>query len=70
MRAVTLPEVAYGATAVRPDWEDLPTTLREAISLRLGSPVVAAAAAGGGFTRTFAAVLTTAAGGRVFVKAA
>ena len=70
MRAVTLPEVAYGATAVRPDWGDLPAALREAISLRLGSPVVAAAAAGGGFTRAFAAVLTTATGDRVFVKAA
>jgi len=70
MRPVSLPEVAYGATAVRPDWGDLPAALRDAISLRLGAPVVAAATAGGGFTRAFAAVLTTAAGERAFVKAA
>lgn len=70
MRAVSLPEVAYGATAVRPDWGDLPANLRDAISARLGAPVVAAAGAGGGFTRSFAAVLTTAAGERAFVKAA
>lgn len=70
MRAVSLPEVAYGATAVRPDWGDLPVALRDAIGLRLGAPVVAAASAGGGFTRAFAAVLTTAAGERAFVKAA
>lgn len=70
MRAVTLPEVAYDATAVRPDWGDLPAALRDAISLRLGAPVVAAASAGGGFTRSFAAVLTTATGERAFVKAA
>ena len=70
MRAISLPEVAYGATAVRPDWGDLPAALREAIGARLGAPVAAAASAGGGFTRAFAAVLTTAAGDRAFVKAA
>ena len=32
MRVVALPEVPYGATAVRPDWEDLPTAVRAAIS--------------------------------------
>jgi phosphotransferase family enzyme len=69
MRAVSLPEVAYGATAVRPDWDDLPTAVRDGISARLGSPVTAATSAGGGFTRAFAALLTTAAGDRVFVKA-
>jgi hypothetical protein len=70
MRAVSLPEVAYGATAVRPDWGDLPTALRAAISSRLGAPVVRASTAGGGFTRAFAALITTADGGRAFVKAA
>lgn len=70
MRAVSLPEVAYGATAVRPDWRDLPVSLRDAISARLGDRVVSAVSAGGGFTRAFAAVLSTAGGERVFVKAA
>ncbi|MEU4215391.1 phosphotransferase [Actinoplanes sp. NPDC026623] len=70
MRAVSLPEVAYGATAVRPDWGELPAGLRDAISARLGGPVTAAVSAGGGFTRAFAALLTTASGDRAFVKAA
>jgi hypothetical protein len=69
MRAVTLPEVPYGATAVRPDWEDLPTAVRAAIATRLGAPVASATSAGGGFTRAFAAVLTTTAGQSAFVKA-
>jgi len=51
-------------------WPDLPESLREAISSRLGGPVAAAQSAGGGFTRAFAAVLTTSAGARAFVKAA
>ena len=60
MRPITLPDVPYDATAVRPDWSDLPESVREAISVRLGSPVISARSAGGGFTRAFAAVLTTA----------
>ena len=70
MRSVSLPGIPYDATAVRPGWFDLPQGLRDAIGDRLGSPVVSAASAGGGFTRAFAAVLTTSAGDRVFVKAA
>lgn len=70
MRAISLPEVAYGATAVRPDWDDLPAALREAIGARLGAPITAVSSAGGGFTRAFAAVVTTARGDRAFVKAA
>ncbi|GIF07486.1 phosphotransferase family protein [Actinoplanes siamensis] len=70
MRPITLPDVPYGSTAVRPNWKDLPETLREAITLRLGSPVCAARSAGGGFTRAFAAVLETEAGTSAFVKAA
>nr|WP_296068119.1 phosphotransferase [uncultured Actinoplanes sp.] len=70
MRPISLPDVAYGSTAVRPSWLDLPESLRQAISARLGSPVSAARSAGGGFTRAFAAVLTTSAGLSVFVKAA
>jgi len=70
MRAVSLPEVAYGATAVRPDWGDLPAALRDAIGLRLGAPVATANSAGGGFTRAFAALVTAVDGARAFVKAA
>ncbi|WP_326552436.1 phosphotransferase [Micromonospora sp. NBC_01813] len=70
MATVRLPAIQYDATAVRPTWADLPPDLRAAISGRLGSPVTWATSAGGGFTRGFAAVLTTAAGERVFVKAA
>ncbi|WFE29802.1 phosphotransferase [Solwaraspora sp. WMMD791] len=70
MATVRLPAINYDATAVRPTWADLPADLRAAISGRLGSPVAWATSAGGGFTRGFAAVCTTAAGERVFVKAA
>jgi Phosphotransferase enzyme family len=70
MRPVSLPEVPYGATAVRPGWSDLPPGVREVISSRLGGQVIGAASAGGGFTRAFAAVLTTGGGDRAFVKAA
>jgi hypothetical protein len=70
MRDVALPDVPYGATAVRPDWSDLPAPVRAAITAELGAPVAAAASAGGGFTRAFAAVLTTGSGERAFVKAA
>ena len=70
MRAVSLPEVPYGATAVRPNWSDLPLTVRAAVGVRLGAAVSAATSAGGGFTRAFAAVVTTSDGERAFVKAA
>ncbi|MGX6605090.1 phosphotransferase family protein [Micromonosporaceae bacterium Da 78-11] len=70
MRPISLPDIAYGATAVRAGWSDLPESLREAIAARLGAPVVSAQSAGGGFTRAFAAVLTTSTGHRAFVKAA
>ncbi|MEV4349345.1 phosphotransferase [Actinoplanes sp. NPDC049596] len=70
MPPISLPDVPYGATAVRPDWSDLPKALRKAIAGRLGAPVTAARSAGGGFTRAFAAVLRTADSRRFFVKAA
>lgn len=70
MATVRLPAIQYDSTAVRPTWADLPADLRTAISGRLGSPVTWATSAGGGFTRGFAGVLSTAAGERVFVKAA
>jgi hypothetical protein len=67
---VTSPPFAYDATAVRPSWSALPADMRAAIVDRLGSPVTSARTAGAGFTSGFAAVLTTAAGETVFVKAA
>jgi hypothetical protein len=70
VRSVSLPEIPYGATAVRPRWSDLPPGVRGAIADRLGSPVTSAVTAGGGFTRAFAAIVATSAGDRVFVKAA
>ena len=70
MRPISLPDVAYGSTAVRPEWSDLPESLRQAISARLGAPIVSARSAGGGFTRAFAAILVTSSGLRAFVKAA
>ncbi|GAB7039941.1 MULTISPECIES: phosphotransferase [Catenuloplanes] len=70
MGVISLPEVPYGATALRPSWADLPEGLRTAIGARLGSPVTWATTAGGGFTRGFAGVLDTASGQRFFVKAA
>ncbi|MFC7532102.1 phosphotransferase family protein [Actinoplanes sp. GCM10030250] len=70
MRPISLPDVPYDATAVRPDWSSLPERVREAITVRLGGPIIAARSAGGGFTRAFAAVLTTEAGTSAFVKAA
>ncbi|MEU6077747.1 aminoglycoside phosphotransferase family protein [Micromonospora sp. NPDC047074] len=70
MTSTSPPPVPYHATARRPAWSTLPAALRTAIGDRLGAPVVAARVAGAGFTRGFAAVLQTAAGGRAFVKAA
>lgn len=70
MRPITLPDVPYDTTAVRPNWPDLPDAVRKAITSRLGSPVSAARSAGGGFTRAFAAVLETEDGTSAFVKAA
>jgi hypothetical protein len=65
-----LPDVPYRATAVRPQWPELPESLREAIGAHLGGPIAAAHSAGGGFTRAFAAVVETTGGFRAFIKAA
>ena len=70
MRPISLPEIRYGATAVRPQWSDLPPTMQETVAERLGAPITAVTSAGGGFTRAFAAVVQTASGERAFVKAA
>lgn len=66
----TVPAVAYGATAQRPGWAELPAGLRDCVQRHLGAAVVQAHTAGGGFTRGFAAVLHTTTGERAFVKAA
>ncbi|SCE96570.1 Phosphotransferase enzyme family protein [Micromonospora purpureochromogenes] len=68
--ALPPPPVPYHATAVRPDWSTLPAGLRAAVAARLGAPVVSARTATAGFTGGFAALLTGADGGRIFVKAA
>ncbi|MEV7625430.1 phosphotransferase [Actinoplanes sp. NPDC089786] len=70
MRPVSLPEIPYSATAVRPDWDDLPAAVRDAVSRRLDAPITSATSATSGFTTAFAGVLTTGSGRRVFVKAA
>lgn len=70
MRPIALPEIPYRETAVRPQWQDLPPAARDAIGLRLDSPITAVTSAGAGFTRAFAAIVETAAGNRAFVKAA
>lgn len=59
-----------GRTARRLEWQHLPPQIRDLISERCGSLVVAAESQGGGFTPGFASVLTCADGGRHFVKAA
>ncbi|WP_435150312.1 phosphotransferase family protein [Micromonospora aurantiaca (nom. illeg.)] len=70
VRPISLPPVPYGSTAVRPGWADLPAGLRDALSARIGGEPSAVRVTGGGFTSGFAAVLTSPAGERVFVKAA
>lgn len=62
--------IPYTRTSQRPDWGALPAALREAITARLGAPVITARTVGGGFTPGFASVLTTADGRGHFVKAA
>jgi hypothetical protein len=70
MRPVSLPEIRYGATAVRPEWSDLPADVRKAVTARLDAPIVDATTAKGGFTTAYAGLLETRSGSRVFVKAA
>jgi hypothetical protein len=64
------PGVPHGKTAMRLEWKFLPREVRALVEDRLSGPVVSAASQGGGYTPGFASVLTTAAGARVFVKAA
>ena len=60
--------VRYDATAVRPSWEELPTSVRDVVGGWLGTPV-SWQSAGGGFTRGFASTLVGRDGSRSFVKA-
>jgi len=62
--------VPVGRTARRVEWAHLPPTVRSAVEQRLGSAVVSAESRTSGFTPGFASVLTTAGGGKAFVKAA
>lgn len=70
MSAFPPPPVPYHATAVRPQWAQLPAELRAAVAERLGAPVTGATRATGGFTQGFAGVLRTTTGDRAFVKTA
>ncbi|MEV0797077.1 phosphotransferase [Kribbella sp. NPDC050281] len=64
------PDVDYTATSLRPDWNTLPDSLREALTVALGSEIAEAGrSVSSGFTGGFAAPLRLADGRRVFVKA-
>lgn len=65
---IITPRPRYGATALRPDWEELPQHVHHLVSRHLGGEVTAEPSAGSGFTRGFAAVVHGAAGTQ-FVKA-
>jgi hypothetical protein len=57
------------ASGVRIGWDELPATVREAVTIILGSPVVEAVSQPGGFSPGTADRVLTAAGTRAFVKA-
>jgi hypothetical protein len=63
-----MPNVPYDATAVRPQWHELPEAVRARVAERVGA-VAEVEVAGGGFTRGFAALVRTTSGAAVFVKA-
>lgn len=64
------PDVDYTATSVRPDWGTLPESLREALTVALGSEIAEAGrSVSSGFTGGFAAPVRLADRRRVFVKA-
>lgn len=62
--------VPYEATAVRPGYEALPSTVRRRIAAELGGEPEAVELAGGGFSGGFAARVRSASGAALFVKAA
>ncbi|MFD2683814.1 phosphotransferase [Streptomyces phyllanthi] len=68
MPNIITPRLRYNSTAVRPQWEDLPPSVRQLIAQRLGGEVQAGPSAGSGFTSGFAAVLRGTSGPQ-FVKA-
>ncbi|WP_020389981.1 phosphotransferase [Kribbella catacumbae] len=64
------PVVDYTATSARPPWSALPSSLRTALAVALGTEIVEAGpSVGSGFTGGFAAPLKLADGREVFVKA-
>ena len=62
--------VPVAASAVRPQWSDLPGSVRSRVQDQLGSEIVAAVSQGSGFTPGFASRVRLADGRRFFVKAA
>ncbi|HEY1177115.1 MAG TPA: phosphotransferase [Phytomonospora sp.] len=62
--------VPYDRTAERPGAESLPSEVRVLIERELKGPIASAPPAGGGFTGGFAAVVSSAEGRSLFVKAA
>ncbi len=69
MTAPHAASIPHGATAVRPQWSDLPQPVRDLIENRLGGSVVAVSNQGSGFTPGFASRLLDDNGRRAFVKA-
>jgi hypothetical protein len=68
--SLSYPTVDYRETSRRPAWSQLPESVRRAVSRLAGSPVVRAAPpVRSGFTGSYAGIVTTSGGGRVFAKA-
>jgi aminoglycoside phosphotransferase (APT) family kinase protein len=61
---------ALDATAIRPDYLELPASVRQRIASELGGEPDMIRIAGGGYTRGFAARLRSGSGPELFVKAA
>ncbi|GAA2793076.1 phosphotransferase family protein [Kribbella solani] len=65
------PDVDYAATSARPDWTSVPASLREALTVALGTGIKSVARpVSSGFTSGFAARATLDDGRQVFLKAA
>ncbi|MEP6648632.1 MAG: phosphotransferase [Lapillicoccus sp.] len=70
MTSLPAPAVDYTDTSRRPTWSQLPGPVRNAVGRLAGRAVVDAdPAVRSGFTGSYAGIVTTAGGGRVFAKA-
>lgn len=70
MTSLSSAVVDYHATSRRPAWSQLPESVRVAVARLAGSPIVSAdPPVGSGFTGSYAGIVTTTGGGRVFAKA-